>query len=74
MSVFTSTRKITFNEAVEEMDRRGRVIENLERKISIADEAFRDIDAVACDFGHFEDAARTMKEIANKASNAFDRN
>lgn len=67
MSIFTSSRKITFNEAIDEMDRRGRVIEDLERKIARADEAFRSIGAVACDFGHYESAARTMKEIANKA-------
>lgn len=67
MSVFTSTRKITFNEAIDEMDRRGRVIEDLEKKIAVANDAFQSIDAVACDFGHYEAAARTMKEIANKA-------
>ncbi len=67
MSVFTSTRKITFNEAIEEMDRRGRVIEDIERKLKIAEEAFYDIDAVGCDFGHYEAAAKTMKEISKKA-------
>jgi len=68
VSVFTSTRKITFNEAIEEMDRRGRVIEDLEKKIKIAEAAFLDIDAVQCDFGYYEQAANTMKNIAKKAS------
>ncbi len=67
MAVFTSTRKITFDEAIAEMDRRGRVIEDLERKLKIAVDAFLDIDAVGCDFGHYENAARTMKDIAKKA-------
>lgn len=66
MPVFTSTRKITLNEAIEEMDRRGLVIEDLERKLSLAEEAFLNIDAVACDFGYYESAAKTMKEISSK--------
>ncbi len=36
-------------------------------RIEALSAALRDIDAVACDFGHYEAAARAMKEIATKA-------
>ena len=42
-------------------------IERLEAQRDALLEALRDIDAVAVDFGHYESAARTMKEIAGKA-------
>ena len=69
MAVITGRRDITFDEAVHEMDRRGKVIENLERDLNIAFEALNNISSVPIDFGHLEDAARTMKEHAKNALN-----
>ncbi len=70
MSITTTTRAITFDEAIAEMDRRGAVIERLEKELNIAFDALRNIDAVAVDFGHYEDAARAMKEHCSKALNS----
>lgn len=42
-------------------------LETLEAKAQRLEEALEQIDAVALDFGYFESAARTMKEIAEKA-------
>lgn len=67
MTIVSTTRRAASDEIVREMDRRGDVIEKLEARIERLQEALIDIDAVACDFGHFETAARTMKEIAARA-------
>ena len=67
MAVTTSTRKITFDEAIAEMDRRGKVIETLERELNEAVDSLKEIDAVGCDFGFYEQAAKTMQAIARKA-------
>lgn len=67
MSVVTSSRRASVDEIAAEMDRRGKSIERLEAQRDALLEALRDIDAVAVDFGHYESAARTMKEIAGKA-------
>lgn len=67
MSVVTVSRKASVDEVAAEMDRRGRAIEKLEAQRDALLDALRDIDAVAVDYGHYESAARTMKEIAGKA-------
>lgn len=67
MSIVTTTRPASTDEIAAEMDRRGRAIESLEAQRDALLDALRDIDAVAVDFGHYENAARTMKEIAGKA-------
>lgn len=71
MAILSVTMKASVEDIIKEMDRRGDVIESLERKLALAEEAFIDIDAVTCDFGHYEDAARTMKQIAEKANSIF---
>lgn len=65
--IITHDRRATTDEIVAEMDRRGLVIEDLEAERDRYLEALRDIDSVGVDFGHFEDAARTMQEMARKA-------
>lgn len=67
MSVVTVSRKASDDEIAAEMDRRGKVIESLEVQRDALLDALHSIDAVAVDFGHYESAARTMKEIAGKA-------
>lgn len=67
MSIITATRPATFAETASEMGRRGSVIKRLESERAALLDALRDIDAVAVDYGHYESAARTMKEIAAKA-------
>lgn len=67
MSIVTATRPASIDEIAAEMDRRGKAIESLEAQRDALLDALRDIDAVAVDFGHHESAARTMKEIAEKA-------
>ncbi len=85
---FFTTRQASVQEIVNEMDRRGQVIVDLERQVEdlrntvellnetllpLADEcgsyreALESIDAVGVDFGHVEDAARTMQEHARTA-------
>jgi hypothetical protein len=64
MSITTYSRKASVDEISAEMDRRGAVIKSLEAERDGYLEALRDIDAVGVDFGHYEDAARTMKTIA----------
>ncbi len=58
---------MTFEEVFAEMDRRGSIIERLEKRLDIALDALRNIDAVGVDFGYYEDAAMTMKEHCSKA-------
>lgn len=70
MATTTIERKATIDEIAAEMDRRGTVIEALEAERDRYLDALNSIDAVAIDFGHFESAARTMKEIALKALSA----
>ena len=67
MATTTIERKATIDEIAAEMDRRGTVIEALEAERDRYLDALNSIDAVAIDFGHFESAARTMREIAQKA-------
>lgn len=43
------------------------IITTLKNRLAIAEEALRRIDAVAFDFGYYEAAGRTMREIADKA-------
>ena len=87
-STITTSRQASVQEIVNEMDRRGQVIVDLERQVEdlrntveilnealmpLSDEcssyreALESIDAVGVDFGHFEDAARTMHEHARTA-------
>jgi len=66
MSISTFERVATIAEMAVEIDRRGAAIERLEAKIEELEDALHSIDAVAVDFGHFEDAARTMQDIARK--------
>ncbi len=65
--IITHDRRATTDEIVAEMDRRGLVIEVLEAERDRYLEALRNIDSVGVDFGYFEDAARTMQEMARKA-------
>ena len=67
MSISTFERTATIAEMAVEMDRRGAAIERLEAKLEELESALVSIDAVGVDFGHFEDAARTMQDIARKA-------
>ena len=67
MTIITTTRRATHAETAAEMDRRGDVIDRLQAECARLNDALRDIDAVAVDFGHFESAARTMQDIARKA-------
>lgn len=60
-------RPASTGEFVAELERRGKAIESLEAQRDALLDALHSIDAVAVDFGHYESAARTMKEIAGKA-------
>lgn len=67
MPTIHTTRQASTDEIADEMDRRGAAIVALEAKVSRYEDALQSIDAVAVDFGHYEAAARTMKELAEKA-------
>lgn len=67
MAITNSVRNVTFDEAVAEMDRRGKVIETLERELEEAVSFLKEIDSVGVDFGYYEQAAKTMQAIARKA-------
>lgn len=67
MPISTFERAASVSEMAVEIDRRGAAIERLEAKIEALEDALYSIDAVAVDFGHYEDAARTMQDIARKA-------
>lgn len=67
MSIITVTQQASAGEIIAEMDRRGDVMGRLQFEVDRLTDALESIDAVACDFGHYETAARTMKEIATEA-------